>query len=199
MARQVAPRRAGASSARGTAPVFVALLRGINVGTAKRVAMTDLAAIVTSLGFRDVRTFLNSGNVVFRGAASRAQTAGPRIERALVRRLGVASAVTVRSAEEMAAVVDAMPFDLTGKNPSRLMVVFCRSTADEARVAPLVSRPWGREKIAAGPGVVYVWCPDSMLESPLYAEVAKAGGDAITTRNWSTTAKLARMASGATP
>jgi uncharacterized protein (DUF1697 family) len=189
-------RAGGGRAAPGEA--FVALLRGINVGRAKRVAMADLAAVVGSLGFRDVRTVLNSGNVVFRGPARRARAAGPRIEQALLRRTGVVSNVTLLSGQEMAAVVAAMPFDLTARSPSRLMVGFLRGPEDEARVAPLVGQRWAPEEIAAGPRVVYIWCPEGILESRLFTAVAKAAGAGITTRNWSTATKLARLASGVT-
>ena len=98
-----------------------ALLRGINVGRAKRVAMADLRAIIEGLGCRDVRTLLNSGNVVFSSSGAAGEIAA-RIERALVSRLGVESRVTVLTARELETVVADQPFGAVVTNPSRLMV-----------------------------------------------------------------------------
>jgi uncharacterized protein (DUF1697 family) len=184
------------SDRRPAGGVFVALLRGINVGRAKRVPMKDLAEILRGLGFEDVRTFLNSGNVVFRSQTGAAKTAAPRIERALLDQLGVASNVMVFSAAAMTAAVGSMPFDMTGRSPSRMLVGFFRTIADARRIDSLLAASWAPEAIAVGPRAVYMWCPHSIRESRVFAAVMKAGGDAITTRNWTTATKLARLASG---
>src|SRR6266496_1648635 len=83
----------------------VALIRGINVGRAKRVAMADLRALVGDLGYGEVRTLLNSGNVVFTVPASARGDPAPRIEQAMTARLGISARVTVLTAAELAAVV----------------------------------------------------------------------------------------------
>src|SRR5881628_2807318 len=99
----------------------VALIRGINVGRAKRVAMADLRALVEDLGYGDVRTLLNSGNVVF--TAPRAgRGAADRIEKALAARLGVPARVTVLTAAELAAAISENPLREVAKDPSRLLV-----------------------------------------------------------------------------
>ena len=88
----------------------VALLRGVNnVGSTTRVAMTDLRALVEDLGFRDVRTLLNSGNVVFSVPANRGGDLAARIEKALVSRLGITCGVTILSESEVTAVVRENP------------------------------------------------------------------------------------------
>jgi uncharacterized protein (DUF1697 family) len=87
----------------------VALLRGINVGRAKRVSMADLRALVENLGYGDVRTLLNSGNIVFTSPRAAPGDAAARIERALAAELGVAARVTVVTAAELAAAVSANP------------------------------------------------------------------------------------------
>ena len=80
---------------------YVALLRGINVGTAKRVAMTEFRALVEKLGYSEVRTLLNSGNVVFSAAKAEPRKAALRIQAALEGKLGISARVTVISAEEL--------------------------------------------------------------------------------------------------
>jgi uncharacterized protein (DUF1697 family) len=102
--------------------------------------------------------------------------------------------VTTLTAEELDAVVAEMPFRMTGRDPSRLMVGFFRTPTDERRVdGVLGERAFSRE-LARGPRVVYIWCPDGLLESRAAQAIAKAAGAGITTRNWSTVVKLARLA-----
>ncbi len=84
----------------------VALLRGINVGRAKRVAMADLRKLLGDLGFTQVRTVLNSGNAVYDGGAVAPAEAAARIEEALVLKLGVAARVTVLSASQFAELIE---------------------------------------------------------------------------------------------
>src|SRR5215471_18045832 len=89
----------------------VALLRGINVGKAKRIAMGDLRTLVEDLGFRDVRTLLNSGNVVYTSLRLAPAAAAARIESAIAKTLGVPSKVTVVDGAELAEIVAGNPFD----------------------------------------------------------------------------------------
>jgi len=89
---------------------YVALMRGINVGGKHRLPMKDLAAIFGTCGCEDVRTYIQSGNVVFRAAASLAKQVPARVERAVADRFGFESPVVLRSAAELAAVVDHLPF-----------------------------------------------------------------------------------------
>src|SRR5258705_2305020 len=103
----------------------VALLRGINVGTAKRVSMADLRRVFEDLGYDDVRTLLNSGNVVFtiRKAASRDHAA--RVQKAIADRLGIQSRVVVLTRREVADAVAANPLTSVADHPSRLLVLAC--------------------------------------------------------------------------
>jgi uncharacterized protein (DUF1697 family) len=168
----------------------VALLRGINVGKAKRVAMADLRALVADLGYRDVRTLLNSGNVVF--TAPRAARGDPaaRIERAIAARLKLTSRVTVLEAAEVRATLRNNPLLDVADDPSRLMVTFLARPADRARLKPLAREDWKPEAFALGARVAYLWCPRGILESRVAAEIDRLLGDAITTRNWATVLKL---------
>jgi uncharacterized protein (DUF1697 family) len=168
---------------------YIALLRGINVGKAKRVAMADLRTLFEDLGFTDVRTLLNSGNVVFSVARPR-KDLGRSLERAIAERLGVTSRVTIVTAAELDAIVTANPLLKVATNPSRLMVSVLNSPADMELLKPLVKRDWGTDRMGVGPRVAYLWCPDSILDSELASAVAKALGDGVTSRNWATISKL---------
>ena len=174
----------------------VALLRGVNVGRAKRVAMADLRALVEALGYGEVRTVLASGNVVFAAPGAAAAEAAGRIETALAAKLGLASRVTVLTATELAAVVADNPLHQGAENPSRLLVAILSRPADRARLDPLVRRDWAPDALALGARVAYLWCPLGILVSPLAQAVGRALGEWATTRNWATILKLHALAGG---
>jgi len=172
----------------------VALIRGINVGRAKRVAMADLRALVEGLGYRDVRTLLNSGNIVFTAPGKAGDDAGPRIEKAMAARLGVSGRVTVLTAAELSAAVRENPLGKLARDPSRLLVTVLSRPADRARLQALTRQDWAPDALAIGRRVVYLWCADGMLESRLATAVWRLLGDAATSRNWATLTKLNALA-----
>jgi len=168
----------------------VALIRGINVGRAKRVAMADLRALVEDLGYVDVRTLLNSGNIVFTVPPSARKGPATRIEEAITARLGISARVTVLTAAELAAIVAENPLGEVATDPSRLLVTVLLDSADRKRLLPLARQDWAPDVLALGARVAYLWCPCGMLESRLAETVSRLLGDAATTRNWATVTKL---------
>ena len=168
----------------------IALIRGINVGKAKRVAMADLRALVEGLGYRDVRTLLNSGNVVFSVPGASRADAAPRIEQALAKKLGVTARVTVLTAAELAAAVKGNPLLKVAQDPSRLLVTVLAKPADRARLDALVKEDWAPDVLAVGKRVAYLWCASGILESRLNIAVSRTLGDGATSRNWATLLKL---------
>ena len=168
----------------------VALMRGVNVGRAKRVAMAELRALVEELGYSDVRTLLNSGNVVFTTPRAAPGNAAARIEKALAARLGVSARITVLTAAELAAMVAENPLGEIANDPSRLVVCVLANPADRSRLKPMLKLDWGKEALAIGTRVAYVWCPDGILASRVLEAVNRMLGDAVTTRNWATVTKL---------
>ena len=180
---------------RPVANTHIGLIRGINVGKAKRVAMADLRALVADLGYGDVRTLLNSGNLVFTTRAAPASAAS-HIEKAIGEKLGVTAHVIVLTADELAAAVTGNPLLKLMDNPSRLMVAVLGNPADRSKLEPLLNLKWDPEKLAIGGRVAYLWIPDGVLDSRLFESVGRALGDAVTTRNWATVMKLHAMANG---
>ncbi len=168
----------------------VALFRGINVGKAKRLAMADLRTIAADLGYCDVATLLNSGNLVFTEPAGAKGDPAARIEKAVVAQTGVTSRVTLLSGDEVADIVGKNPFAKIATDHSRLMIMVLTDAKDRAKLAAVAKQDWGREKIVVGPRAAYVWCPDSILESPLLKALGKLVGDGATTRNFATMTKL---------
>jgi uncharacterized protein (DUF1697 family) len=172
-----------------------AFLRGINVGTAKRIAMADLRAVVESLGYEDVHTLLNSGNVVFTVPRSVRGDPAARIEKAVARELRVESRVMGLDAAGMAEVVAKNPLLRKVTDPTRHLVAFLAEDVDRDALEALGRADWSPGRFAAGRRAAYLWCPDGILASRLVVEVAKALRDGVTTRNWSTVLKVhARMA-----
>lgn len=168
----------------------VALIRGINLGRAKRVAMADLRAALGRLGFQRVRTLLNSGNVVFETNLS-AKSAAARIERAMEKEIGVTASVLVLTADELAAAIQGNRLTRVATNPSRLFVAFLWAPVKE--LDAFGKRDWGSEKIALGPRAAYLWCPGG-FETPLVKAFHKAVGAGVTVRNWATVQKLHALA-----
>ncbi len=168
----------------------MALIRGINVGRAKRVAMADLKALVEDLGYRGVRTLLNSGNVVFTSTRGQPAAAASRIQEGLVRRLGVSARVLVITAAELEAIVTDNPLAAVAKDPSRLLVSVLGNPADRSRLEPLTRQSWEPDALALGSRVAYLWCSRGLLESRLAEAVGRVLGETTTARNWATMQKL---------
>lgn len=169
----------------------VALLRGVNnAGKGCRVAMADLRVLFEGLGFREVRTVLNSGNVVFSVSAQRRGEALARIERALATKLRLSAPVTVLAADEVATVVRKNPFSLVATNLSQLLVVVPLVASGLRRLQPLVTERWAPEAFALGSRVAYLWCANGVAKSPLWAAVDRALDHAGTARNMATMTRL---------
>jgi uncharacterized protein (DUF1697 family) len=173
----------------------VALIRGINVGKAKRVAMGELRAELERIGYEDVRTLLNSGNVVFTVPAKSKGDPGARVEEVLEKRLRVPARVVVLTAAELAEAVDGNPLlDRAEGDPARFLVAALAESVDRKSLAPLAKQDWTPDAFALGKRVAYLWCADGILASKLLIAFNRATGDGATTRNWTTMVKLRALA-----
>jgi uncharacterized protein (DUF1697 family) len=175
---------------RDTEVTYVALIRGINVGPSKRLAMADLRAAVLDLGFHDVRTVLNSGNLIFTASGVTATDAASRIESVLAGPLGVPANVVVLSAEDFALAARENPLAAVADDPSRMLVAFLADSAEMSRLTPLAGQDWTPEALAVVSRVAYLWCPDGVIASRLAQAVARALGHGVTMRNWTTVGKV---------
>jgi len=176
-----------------TSPRYIALLRGVNVGRAKRIAMADLRALVEGLGYSAVRSLLNSGNLVFEAGSKTDVTAAgiaAAIEEALVLRLGVAARVFVLERAELADVIDDNPLLEMADDHSRLFTFLLAGAAEREVAACLCAQSWAPEALAIGRRAAYVWCPEGLLDSAAAAALGKGLGDGATSRNWKTMTKL---------
>jgi uncharacterized protein (DUF1697 family) len=184
------PRQGQGNIAAMNAKRYIALLRGINVGRAKRIAMADLRKLVEELGYTDVRSVLNSGNVVFTGPAKPQDRVAAEIEEALVLKVGVAARTLVLDAGELDAIVAANPLLDRAGDHSRLIVFILAGGASRDAIAALCAQDWHPGAVGLGERAAYVWCPDGILDSPAAAALGKQLGDGTTSRNWSTVLKL---------
>jgi uncharacterized protein (DUF1697 family) len=170
-----------------------ALLRGVNVGRANRVAMADLRALAEDLGMKDPRTLLNSGNVVFTAPMGTPRDSAGRMEKALHEKLGVTCRVVVLSAEELADVIARNPLLSKAHDPARLLVAVLADPSDRVKLAPLEKEDWGSDALAVGPRAAYLWCAEGVIASALNAAVNRTLGTGVTSRNWATMLKLQEM------
>jgi uncharacterized protein (DUF1697 family) len=177
---------------------FVALLRGINVGKAKRIAMADLRALLESLGYRNVRTRLNSGNAIFDGPEEPAAEHAQRIRSAVANSLGVDALAVVKSAKDMAAIVAGNGLGAKTADASRLLVAVTNDPKCAAALALLAKTEWASEEVQVGKHAAYVWCPNGSLESKVAVALLKGFADSCTTRNWATVEKIHALLQSAT-
>jgi len=165
--------------------VFVALLRAVNVGGTGKLPMEDLRAMCAGLGYRNPRTYIASGNVVFESDRDEA-TVQAELERALEAYAGKPVGVAVRTGRELAAVLAANPFKSTA--PNRTVAIFLNAPPPDGWENGVTGRR--TEELAAGAREVYVHYGDGMGRSKLNIAAAASG----TARNLNTIAKLAAMA-----
>jgi len=167
----------------------IALLRGVNVGRAKRIAMADLRKLVEDLGHTGVRSLLNSGNIVF-DAVVPLVDAAQEIEAAMALHLGVSARVFVFASDKVAEIVDDNPLLHVATDHARLFVFLLAGAPQRALAADLCGQDWAPENMALGRHAVYVWCPQGLLDSAAAAVLGKRLGDGATSRNWNTMIKL---------
>jgi uncharacterized protein (DUF1697 family) len=165
--------------------VFVALLRAINVGGTGKLLMSELTALCEAAAFTEVKTYIQSGNVVFKTRLSEAK-ARTTLEKALSKKLGVAANVVLRSADQLDALLDQNPFKK--EPPSRVLVVFMNEAPAAKAVSAVVS-PDGEQLHLVGQDL-YIYYPIGSGRSKLKLPFAKSG----TSRNVNTITKLAAMA-----
>jgi uncharacterized protein (DUF1697 family) len=171
----------------------VALLRGINVGGHKRVAMADLRKLVEEAGYGEVRTHLNSGNVVL-SADEGPDDVARAIEEGIAERLDLDVDVIVRTAEELAGVVDANPLGDVATDGSKHLVMFLSAKPDPAILRELGDEDFAPDRFGAHGCELYVWCPNGMRDSRLMKTISgKRLAPVATVRNWNTVTKLLEM------
>lgn len=172
----------------------IVLLRGVNLGARNRIAMTALRELLAVAGFKDVSTYLQSGNAVLSSELAPQKLAG-RCERLIEEALGLEIAVVVRTREELAAVVSHDPLGKLADDPKRYQVSFCAAQPDAGAVRKVAERATGGEHLVVHGREIYAWFPDGVGRSRLAAQLSgKNLGTTATARNWTTVVNLLALA-----
>ena len=188
--------RVAASRDGGAATTWIALLRGVNVGGHKQVAMGDLRALLAGLGFSQPRSLLQSGNLVFGCDARSGADLERLLEAEIGRRLGLQIDLFVRSAEEWRAIVKRNPFTReASSDPGHLLVLCLKDAPGRDAVTALRAAITGSETVSADGRQAYFVYPDGAGRSRLTnALIERKLATRGTARNWNTVLKLAALA-----
>lgn len=174
--------------------IWVALLRGINVGGKNRLPMKDLVADLEHLGCTEVTTYIQSGNAVFRKPAIQAATFATRIEGALADQRGIATKVRLLTAAKLATAIDLNPFANATDDPKSLHVFFLGSAPDTSKLQSLNDalndEKADSESISLQGDLLFLHAPDGIGRSKLAAKVERLLGVGATSRNWRTVITL---------
>lgn len=172
---------------------YVPLLRGINLGPSRRIAMPALREALTARGYDEVRTLLASGNVVLDSALPEAKLAAA-LTQAIAEDFRLDLPVVLRTGKQIADVLAADPFGDVATDTSRYSVTFLPEPPDKTRVADLPPAEGGKYLVRGRE--LFLWLPDGMARSVMAKwKWDRLLGVAGTNRNWNTVAKLADLAS----
>jgi uncharacterized protein (DUF1697 family) len=173
----------------------IVLLRGVNVGGHHRVPMAAFRELLGSLGMKDVRTLLNSGNAVGRVRARASDRFARTIRAALVDTMQVDVPVVVVPADTFEAIVADNPIETPSLDASQLLVAF---TQDPAALQPLnaiTPQLVGDEQFVVGSHAAYLYCAQGIQGSKAANALLGRVGHSVTTRNWATVNKLQALLS----
>lgn len=172
---------------------YIALFRGINVVGNNSLPMRDLVRILERMGCKDIKTYIQSGNAVFRTGKSRTTKLAEEIGSRIFKDHGFKPKVLLLSASELEAAINNNPFSTAvGK---ALHFFFLVSKPRKPDLAGLTAVKTKTEKFRLDKKVLYLYAPDGVGRSKLVAKIESALGVAVTARNWNTINKLSEMLS----
>lgn len=173
---------------------YVALIRGINVGGNQKLSMMDLRGLMSALGYTDVTTYIQSGNVVFTSARDHPAEREREIELQITRDTGLEVSVMIRTQVELAAVIEGNPFQEATSRPTELHVSFLSAPPDERQLAEVDPGQFEPDEYRLGDRVLYLRCPNGVGRSKLAAYPwERRLGVRATSRNWNTVTTLLSM------
>jgi uncharacterized protein (DUF1697 family) len=175
---------------------YIALLRGINVGGNNKVPMADLRTLMSGMGFGNVRTYIQSGNVVFTAAEENPESVQMKLETGVSDRFGFAVKVMVLTAADILKAVAGNPYTAITDDPAKLHLGFMANEPDTAALEALKSKPQGTDQWTSMDQFFYLYAPDGMGKSVLAPFVERTLKAPVTFRNWRTVLTLKEMAEG---
>jgi uncharacterized protein (DUF1697 family) len=170
--------------------ICIALIRGINVGKGNRIAMADLKNLVARLGHTDVRTLLNSGNVVFRSKRPNVAKISSSMHAAIAEECGFSASVMVITAEYLNRIIAENPLLQIANDPARHLVAFVTDANHLEPLRPMLKEIWTPDALAITQRAAYLWCSSGLIDSRLSQAFTRKARATITTRNWATVLKL---------
>ena len=177
--------------------VNVALLRGINVGGRNQLPMKELAAMFVDVGCDDVRTYIQSGNVLFRMEPTLGEDIPSLISASILSRFGYRIPVVTRTAQELQEIVRSNPFVQAGAEADKLHVVFLAELPDNGHVETLDPNRSPADEFAVVGREVYLHCPNGLARTKLTNSYFDSRLSTTSTmRNWRTVLKLLELATG---
>ncbi|MYC93697.1 MAG: DUF1697 domain-containing protein [Caldilineaceae bacterium SB0661_bin_32] len=178
--------------------VNIALLRGINVGGKNKLPMKALAALFADAGCEEVRTYIQSGNVVFRAGSADVEEISSIISASIQDQYGYQVPVITRTAGELQEIMEANPFLAAGAGADKLHVMFLADLPDSAGVESLDPERSPGDEFAVRGREVYLHCPNGVARSKLTNSYFDSRlSTTSTSRNWRTVRKLLDLAAGA--
>jgi len=175
-------------------PAQIVLLRGINLGSANRIAMPELREALTAAGFDNVRTYVQSGNVVVSSEDPPDKVAA-RCKGVIAERFGLDIDVVVRTRDELAEIVRRNPLGKAADDPKRYQVSFLEDEPEGALADRLAAVAADEERVVVEGREIYAWHPAGVARSKLWAALANRKlGVTATARNWTTVTKLLELA-----
>jgi uncharacterized protein (DUF1697 family) len=173
---------------------YIALLRGVNVGGRNKLPMKEWTDILKGFGAEEIKTYIQSGNAVFRHRALRPAEFSRKVASAIEKRHGFAPHVLLLKSAEMKKAIDANPYAKAESNPHSLHVYFLDAAPKTPDLESLENIRLKNERFALKNQFFYLLAPDGIGRSKLAARVEKALGVAATARNWRTVSKVMEMA-----
>ncbi|MEL6105498.1 MAG: DUF1697 domain-containing protein [Planctomycetota bacterium] len=172
---------------------WIALFRGINVGGNNVLPMADLRASLESLKLKNVRTYIQSGNVVFESSSKKGETIANKIAAVVKREFGFSVQVLVLHAKDFLATMSSNPFAESVADPKSVHLLFLREASNSPQIAKIDEAKAPSEDYRLTDRVFYLHAPDGIARSKLAANVEKYLGVTATGRNLRTVTKVASM------
>lgn len=172
---------------------FIAFLRGVNVGGAHSLPTKSLVELLQSLGLKNIRTYIQSGNAVFETNEKTASKLGLKIKEAIQEKFGFAPEVLLLPLEELEAAQANNPYPEADSNPRALHLLFFQAAPKKVDLKALASQAES-ERFTLRGSILYFYAPDGIGRSKLFPRVAKLLGGIGTARNWRTVCKVLEIA-----